>query len=61
MLLTISDDTSVKKLVIPRYQTIRWMRGRADALREDASRDWAGPEGLRDRSRAQSMLYMESG
>ena len=60
MLLTISDDTSVKKLVNPRYQTVRLMRG-APADASDAGRSRAvslASRGPRKKISAQSMLYM---
>ena len=57
MLLTISDETSVKKLVNPRYQTVRLIRG--DAWEPGGAAPSARADaGAREKIRAQSMLYM---
>jgi hypothetical protein len=57
---------SVKKLVSPRYQTVRWTWGRENRRENafDAAVASAGGEAgdfvdVRDRSPAQSMLYIE--
>src|SRR3954470_20611048 len=62
MLLTISDETSVKKLVSPRYQTTRPMLTRARAVRGVESvlhGDERPPPGRPSvKIRAQSIEYM---
>src|SRR3954468_7625045 len=52
MLLTISEETSVKKLVSPRYQTIAAARGR------DFEFDCSALTGAREKRRTQSIVYM---
>src|SRR4051812_45640913 len=60
MLLTISDEMSVKKLVNPRFQTVRLIRGAPAAATAAAPSAWADA-GAREKIRAQSMLYMGCG